>query len=93
MRENMIEEKQQMTLNGDRMRNNFSDLCSPAKNSNALHCTRVNALKHEMLNGFVSIFDDEPFYNNFLKPTDLSFQIILPDVLLSINELGLFERG
>jgi len=90
----MVEEKQQMTLNDDRMWNDFSDQCSYAKHSNALWlCKSRNPLKHETLIGYVSISNNEPCYNIFPKPTNLSFQIILLGVLLSITELGLFENG
>lgn len=72
MRENTIEEKQQMTFNGDRMWNNFSDQCSSAKSSDPLWLYKTaNALEHETLIDFVSISNDEPCYNNFLKSSNL----------------------
>lgn len=90
----MIEEKQQITLSDEKIWYDLSDRCSPAKNSNVLRLNKkVNALKHQAINGFVSISNDEPCYNIFPKPTNLSFQIILAGVLLSITELGLFEHG
>lgn len=94
MRENMIEEKQQMTIYDDRVWNDFSNQCSPEKDSNTLWLfKRGNALKHETLNGLVSISNDEPCYNNFPKLANLSFQIILTGMPFSITELSLFEHG